>query len=300
MSLSRRFLDRLDSSHTRRAYHTDLDQFFGALGVSATPEGVTSVNTSHVERWQRRMTEKGLASSTQRRRMAALRRFFDWLVQHDIVESNPARAHSLRISEESVSQDSEPSSLTKDEIQALLRAAGGASDSAARDQALVLVIVYGALRRSEVASLHATDIRPLGRHWVIDLPHQGHSQGGYVKIPDVVVEAVQSAIDSYENETGPLWRSFSNRNRGEQMTPDAIYKVIRRTGIEAGVGPIGIDTLRRSGLRLAFQAGARFDVIRNHARVSRASSTAKYVRSEAGRNRLNETAADYLDLDLDG
>lgn len=300
MSLSTRFLRQLDSDHTRRAYRTDLEHFFGTLEASATRDGVVKIRTSHIERWQENMAQEELAASTQRRRMAALRRFFDWLVDQDIVESNPARAHSLQIREESTTEDEDPRCLTKGALQALLRTAGRGSDSAARDQALVLVIVYGALRRSEVASLHVDDVRPLGRHWVIDLPHRGQSRGGYVKIPDLVVEAVQNAVASYQTERGPLWRSFSNRNRGEQMTPDAIYKVIRRIGIQAEVGPIDIDTLRRSGLRLASEAGARFDAIRNHARLSHASSTAKYVCNEAGRNRLGETAADYLDLDLDG
>lgn len=299
MTLLSRFLNRIDSRHTRRAYRSDLEQFLGTLEGSATRDSLTNVNTSHIERWQRSMTQDGLAPSTQRRRMAALRRFFDWLIEQNSVESNPARAHSLRITDKSAGRDDDRRSLTKDEIQALLRAAGRRSDSSARDRALILVIVYGALRRKEVASLHTEDIRPLGRHWVIDLPHQGQSTGGYIKIPDLVVEAVQKAIDSYENESGSLWRSFSNRNRGEPMTPDAIYKVIRRIGVEADVGRVDIDTLRRSGLRLASEAGARLDVIRNHARLSHAASTTKYVRKTPDQNRLNETVADYLDLNVE-
>ncbi|MFB6248421.1 MAG: hypothetical protein ABEL97_07620, partial [Salinibacter sp.] len=163
---------------------------------------------------------------------------------------------------------------------------------------LILVIVYGALRRTEVASLDVEDIRPLGRHWVLDLPVSTQPLGGYVRIPDAVAEQVQQLADRYGADGGPLWRSFSNRNRGERLTPDALYKIVRRVGQQAGIDALSIDVLRRSGLRLASAGGASLDQLRQHARLQTPASTAKYA-VEDGDGRLSSTVSDRIPLTLD-
>jgi integrase len=188
--------------------------------------------------------------------------------------------------------------LSKADIEVLLGATDLNSRSGIRDRTLILLIVYGALRRSEVAALDIDDVRPLGRHWIIDLPRHAQASGGYVKIPARAADAVQQLAEVYGDDSGPMWRSFSNRNWGERMSADALYKRVRRLGTEADLEKVSIQILRHSALRLASEAGASLEQIRDHARVKRKASAVEYVDNRSRASRLQSTAADVLDLDV--
>jgi len=297
MPILSNFLSEFDSKHTRRAYRTDLHRFLREMEMEADAADFAQIDTKEIEAFLGTLKEEGLSTSTIRRRMAAVRRFFDWLVSMGHLSNNPCRAASLTVSASEEKAQS-PAVLTKEDLRALQRAADDNTRTGTRDRALILLIVYGALRRSEVASLHVEDVRPLGRHWVIDLPRRGQVPGGYIKIPERGAEAVQDLVEVYGEETGPLWRSFSNRNWGEQMSPDALYKRVRQLGKKANLDNVDIQTLRRSALHLASDAGASLEQIRDHARLQRETSAVAYTGDTSEASRLQSTAVDFLEIDV--
>lgn len=287
------FLTNVSSFQTRRAYRTDLQRFFGQKEVDDAV--VQTIGVEAIQSFVRAMHRKNRSLSTQRRRLAALRSFYDWLIQEGIVSSNPARhptVKPLRPEEEPTNA----STLSTNEVQTLLAAAGEFSTTGERDQALLLTIVYGALRRSEVARLKVEDVRPLGRYWILDL--QTKENSGYVRIPEPVVEAIEQMREEYDIASGPLWRSVSNRNRGQPMSPDAIYKVVRRVSERAGLGVVSIDMLRRTGLQLALEGGADVPQVQAHGRFRNSASAARLHDSEKQSGTLGESAVEYIDLDV--
>ncbi len=292
------FIQSRTSAETRRAYRYDLERFFEFLERTTdvrTPAEVTRVS---VRDYIRALKGESLSVSTKRRRLAAVRQFFDWLREEGAVTFNPVPGS---VSFDTTPEDSqEPARvLDRDALSAVLNAIDRDSLRGQRDYTLVLVVVYGALRRSEVASLDVDDVRPLGRHWVIDLSAGVQPQGGYVPVPDSVAEQVQRLATLYDEGGGPLWRSLSNRNRGDRLTPDALYKIVRRVGEEAGVEKLSIDGLRRSGLRLASANGASLGQLRRHARLQTTASTAKYTDDDSGAGRLSSSVSDRISLDLE-
>lgn len=290
------FLSELRSSHTKRAYRTDLKAFFRTVGCVPTQESLRTVERSDVDAFGRSLREKDLSTSTQRRRLSAVRGFFDWLLDRQILSTNPIRASSISVEAPSASSEEQKEPLDKKDIDHLLQQAGDDPKTGVRDRTLLLLILYGALRRGEVAALQFEDVRPLGRHWIIDLPTTSSTPGGYVKIPDRAANAVQALSAFYGEQSGPLWRSLSNRNRGAEMTPDAIYKRVRRLGESAGIPNLDIQRLRRSALRQASGTGAPLEQIQDQARVERASSATKYVEPSGRKSRLQSSAVDYMDF----
>jgi integrase/recombinase XerD len=298
MSLLSDFLKGLSSESTKRAYRTDLRAFAQFLGQTPADSWYETVDASTVQAFLKAMTQEELSMSTRRRRLSAIRRFYDWLLESGAVNQNPARAPNVSLRREP-SDGAEVRFLSKEELETIVHQAGEVPNTRERDQALVLTIIYGSLRRGEIASLNIGHLRPLGRHWVLDLPSADTSRGGYVKIPAFVAEAIQKAIDLYDTDEGPLWRSFSNRNRGDRMTPDAIYKRIRTIGEAADLNGVDIELLRRSGLRRAFQSGARPSQIQSQARLEQLSSATRYFETEPDEARLQQTAGDFLKLDVE-
>jgi site-specific recombinase XerD len=293
MKLVDSFLNQLTSAQTRRAYRRDLRDFFGEDIPSH--EEVEEIEVDDLRMFVRRLRDDGLSEATQRRRLAALRGFFDWLIEQGHRSDNPAR-HPRVTPLAPAKGPSETADLTKESVESLIEAAGEPSQSGSRDQALILTILYGALRRDEVAHLEVDDIRPLGRYWVIDLP--ASANGSYVRIPDVVVDAIERMKARHGITSGPLWRSLSNRNRGEPMTPDAIYKAVRRVAKRAGQEPMSIDTLRRAGLQLALDGGADLTQVKAHGRYQSVDSAARLYDTNNRSGALGDSAVDHIDLDL--
>lgn len=295
MDLIDSFLNSLSSQQTRRAYRTDLHRFF-SQDTDVEAAHVHSVEAEDVRAFVRTMRDLGRSEGTQQRRLAALRSFFDWTIKEGLQNRNPARHPDVQ----PMSSENDPPStdhLTKSEVRSVLDAAGSSARRGQRDQALILTILYAALRRSEVAGLQVEDLRPLGRYWVLDL--EGASAGGgYVRIPEQVVNIIEKMKDTYGISSGPLWRSMSNRNRGESLSPDAIYSIVRRAGKTANVGLVNIDTLRRTGLHLAAEGGADVSQIRVHGRFGDVASAARVHDADGRGRRLGDSAVDCIDLDV--
>jgi len=291
------FLETIDSPHTKRAYGTDIRAFVGHA------DDVRSVAPADVGAFIRDLQSQGSATSTVRRRLSAIRAFYDWLVANNLMETNPARTYRANLSTPSSGGSSGSQSensvrtLSKAETERLVRATAQAEDSAVRDRGLILTVVYGALRRAELAAMNAEHVRPLGRHWVIDIPPGETWSAVYVRVPDVLVEVLDAVQAAYSIEDGALWRSLSNRNRGERMTPDGIYKAVQRTAARAGINDVDVETLRHTGLRLAAEAGASLQQVQTHARLQHVSSAEKYA-PESSTGRLGERAMDFVTLDV--
>jgi integrase len=188
--------------------------------------------------------------------------------------------------------------LTAEELTAVLQAASGSEKASFRDRALILTIVYGALRRSEVASLEVGDLRPLGRHWILDLDAAAGTGGAYARIPEPLAEQLERVTDVFGITKGPFWRSVSNRSHGEPLTPNGIYRIVRETGRQADLEALNINTLRRTGLNLALQGGASLSQVQAFGRYKDSSSVSDLSVPDVQSGGLSDNAAGYIDFDL--
>lgn len=297
MDLIEAYVSSLSSKQTRRAYRTDLQAFFGEKD-QIDAHSLRGIKGEHVQGFVRTMQDLGRSEGTQRRRLAALRSFFDWAITEGIHDRNPARHPAIS---PTAPDDSASSArhLSHSETRQLLEAAGR-SAAGLRDQAMILVAVVAALRRSEVAQVQVEDIRPLGRYWILDVSSD-QVDDDYVRIPDTVVSVLEEVQETYGIPSGPLWRSVSNRNRGDPLTPDAIYSIVRRAASAADIGHVSIDTLRRTGLHLAAEGGADVMQIQAHGRYGSVASAARVPeRADGDGTKLRDGAAEYIELDALG
>jgi len=240
------------------------------------------------------LESSGAKSSTIRRRVAAIRGFYDWLHALGAIENNPAHRQLIRRIKSVRMKDRVIIVLTSGQANKLLAAAATEN---VRNHAMMLTMLHCVLRRGEVASMDVEHIRPLGKYWILDLPFTKGGSDQYVKIPEHVVEAIETHKEAYGIASGPLWRSLSRRNAGGRLTPTSIYRIVRSTALVAGLPEIGAHTLRHTGCTLAIEAGASIQQVQSHARHKQIETTMVYVHQ---RDRLRDSAADYINLDLKG
>lgn len=142
--------------------------------------------------------------------------------------------------------------------------------------------------------MNAEHVRPLGRYWILDLPQTKGGSDEFIKIPASVVEAIETMKDHYGITSGPLWRSLSNRNRGERLTPRSVYNIVSNAAARAGLDDVGAHTLRHSGCTLAIDSGASVQQVQAHARHKNMDTTMMYVHQ---REKLRDSAADFINID---
>lgn len=287
------YLLRFDRKQTRRAYQNDLLQLFESDFI--TLRMARSLTFVHLNGYLQHLEESGLRPSTLQRKVSAIRGFYSWLEALNLVEANPANKQVVRRIDRNKKSNSTITVLTQEQASALIEATAHNGEAAVRDRTLLTVMIHCALRRSEASGMDVRHVHTVGPYWVLDLPRTKGGTDEYVKVPPHVVEAIDEMRTQYAIESGPLWRSLSrNASRGNRLSPDGIYGVVRRTARRAGLDEkVGAHTLRHTGCTLAIEAGATLQQVQTHARHKRLETTMGYIHQ---RDKLRDSAADYIKL----
>ena len=128
---------------------------------SATPETVEAVTHLHVRAWvgsMRRRTPGGepLSNATVYNRLSALRSFFRWAIEEELVDVDPmARVRNPKLAQR------EPRDLEDHVVRAAIEGAP------AHVRLMMLLAVHLGLRRAEIASLAVADIRLESRDVIV-------------------------------------------------------------------------------------------------------------------------------------
>jgi site-specific recombinase XerD len=286
------FLLKFDRINTKRSYRADIESFFGSGFVDI--HSARSVNFSHVNHFIESVQGEGKSAATLRRRVAALRGFFSWLVALGAISHNPADRQLVRRVPSSRSEDEVFTVLTQQQARGLLGSIDMAGPSGVRDHALITTLLHCVLRRSEAAAMDFEHVRAVGPYHVIDLPISKGGANQTVKASQPVVDALVRVKETYGYSSGPIWRSISNNSRGLRLSYTSIYKIVHRCAKMAGIaGQVGAHTLRHTGCTLAIEGGATIQQVQTHARHKNVETTMIYVHQ---RDRLANSAADFIDL----
>jgi integrase/recombinase XerC len=153
------------SAHTLRAYESDLRQFveyFSPQG--AAPPEPRQLDTLALREWLGGLYRQRLAAVTMRRKVAAVRALFRFLVEHGVVEINVARLLRTPKAPKTL-----PRVPTAEQTNALLDdVAAGRLERPfpARDVALFELLYGCGIRIGELAALSVADV-DLAERWLL-------------------------------------------------------------------------------------------------------------------------------------
>ncbi len=251
----------LDSTQTRRAYRNDINAFMRFVGL-IRPEEFRTVTRGHVLAWRADLEKQALASSTIRRKLAALASLFDYLCNANAVTHNPVKG----VKRPNVqSYEGKTPALGDTQVRSLLDAPPVDTLKGKRDRAILSLMLFHALRREEVSKLRVKDFL-FERRGIRHLQVQG--KGGklrYVPSRDdtitLVDEYLKSAGHAMEVD-GALFRAARiSRAIGmaKGLTPGAIYsEVVVRYMHQVGIKGenMGPHALRATAATSALEHGA--------------------------------------------
>jgi site-specific recombinase XerD len=247
------FIDAVDmlqlgvNGQSKRAYTGDVVCFKRWLDEHRIDAG--SLTYSVMARYRAYLLEE-YASATASRRWKVVRLLLDKAVKLKLLSSNPAREVEEKIKVE----DSVPhTALSKNEIKRLLAAVDTSTSIGKRNYALVLLLVYTGLRRSEVASLVIGDISSKQEHMVLTV-----RSGKGKKFRDVPLRAeVFRAVKDYLEATDRLNASldsplFCGFYRGDTPRPTGITSVVVLNVVQDAARKAGLVNVTPHCIRASF------------------------------------------------
>ena len=290
------WLANLDNQQTRRAYRSDIQDFFALVGVHSV-EDLHEISRGHVLVWRANLENSGLSAATRRRKLAALASLFNYLIERDPrYTRNPV--HGIR-RPRTESYEGKTPALSNVQAKLLLNAPDLYSQKGLRDRALLAVLLFHGLRRQEVALLKISDLQM--RDGFQHLRIQG--KGGRQRYIPLQIDAAKCLTLYLENardgadRSSFMFTSLRGSKAGQSLSADGIYKAVchyaKLTGID--VAGLGVHGLRVTAATNALEHHADIAQVQHWLGHASISTTRLYDRRQ---NRVSDSPSFKIQYEL--
>ena len=292
-----RFLSGQLTERTRSAYCADLREFFGSGHI--TPKRVAAVTFTDIIDFRNALAARGRKRSTINRKLASLKAFFRMMAATGLIERNPADASLVRgyRLDEAVSGKS----LERKELQRIIDIVGEEQNPLirARDLAILHLLTFAGLRRSEVANVRWTDLTEEGAFHLLRLTETKSGVPQDVKLQPIVLHYLELYRQTLElggfPVVGHAFISLArNRSRGKPISDQSINAIVRKHARRAGVTRnVTAHMFRHTCCTLSIEGGAKPQQVQAHLRHKDLKTTMRYYEN---RERLTDNASDYIHI----
>lgn len=260
-------VERDASPHTLAAYGRDLADAENWLGDAG---GLMAAPQEALEAWFADLSRRGLSAATAARRRASVRQFYRFALGEGWRTDDPSRRLDAPKQGRSL-----PKTLSRDEIEAVL-AAAGAADSAAglRLIALVEMAYASGLRVSELLALKVEAVRRDPAYLIV------RGKGGKERLAPLNTaarEAIKAWLDARDaarkpNTPDSAWL-FPSHGKSGHLTPRRFAQLLDQAAITAGIDSARISphVLRHAFATHLLEGGADLRVVQTllgHADIS--------------------------------
>lgn len=253
------------AQNTLAAYRSDLLLLSNWL-AKQRDSNLVDARSEWLQEW---LSDPALAprASTVNRRLASLRKFYQWAAREKHVEEG--LTHHLHTAKNSPKL---PHSLSQDQVEALLNAPNEHSIQGARDKAMLETLYATGLRVSELIAVQH-------HHCDFDagIIHVQHGKGGKDRLVPLGEHAQQSILYYVQHARPQLLKNKQSpflfiTRLGRGMSRQAFWQLIKKYALQAGIeSPISPHTLRHAFATHLLEHGADLRAVQlllGHADIS--------------------------------
>ena len=259
------------SQNTVMSYQRDLMKFYQFLKEQQIQDW-KEVDYSLIVLFLQALKQDGYATSSTSRMISCLKKFFKFLQQEQLVETNPVQP--LKVPKTSKTL---PKALTVDEVTQVLNSCDTSTVLGLRDKAMLELLYATGMRVSELITLKLSDLHlELGFLQTIG---KGNKQR-IIPIGQAATNWVQHYLTyarvMLEQESNPVEYLFLNHGNG--FTRQGFWKNLKKIVQEAGVHKeVSPHTLRHSFATHILEAGADLRIVQELLGHSDISTTQIYT-----------------------
>jgi tyrosine recombinase XerC len=229
--LIKKFLNNLEkvknfSPNTIRNYRIDLLQFNEFIKNN-------KLNLKHITRYDIRnyflQLLNKFSKSSILRKTSAIKSFFKFLTQQNVIEYNPVLTlHSIK------KEKKLPSYLTIEEMRNLLDSIPSTTEDDAKAKAILELLYSSGIRVEELTSLNYEDIDFVQR--LIKVKGKGKKER-IVPVGTHAIEALKNYLEKKEKKYGPLFLNSEGKRISQRSVRQILQKYIKKFGIKKHVSP---------------------------------------------------------------
>ena len=238
---------------TVEAYASDLSRFSRFCEDAAID--AVALDGAHISKFLVTLAEGGIGARSQARYLSSLRGFFRYAREEKILTTNPmALIDAPKLARKL------PVVLSLEDVIALLHAPNPETLRGLRDRAMLQTMYAAGLRVSELVGLNLGDVEMKAGYL------QAFGKGRKRRLVPIGAQA-KEAIVAYQETARAKWAKASTTalfvtERGEMMTRQGFWKLVRRYAIEAGImKAISPHKLRHSFATHLLRNGADLRVV---------------------------------------
>ncbi|MGN7099273.1 site-specific tyrosine recombinase XerD [Brevundimonas diminuta] len=260
-------VERDASPHTLAAYGRDLADAETWLNDAG---GLVNAPQETLEAWFADLSRRGLSAATAARRRASVRQFYRFALGEGWRADDPSRRLDAPKQGRSL-----PKTLSRDEIEALLTAAGAADSTAGlRLIALVEMAYASGLRVSELLALKVEAVRRDPAYLIV------RGKGGKERLAPLNMparEAIKAWLNARDaarkpNTPDSAWL-FPSHGKTGHLTPRRFAQLLDQAAVIAGIDPARVSphVLRHAFATHLLEGGADLRVVQTllgHADIS--------------------------------
>lgn len=207
------------ASSSAAAYATDLNQaftYFHAQGVHT----LDALTPKVVRHWLVTLADSNYQSASRARKLHALAAWGQWLVDEDLIATNPTRGVRAPKVTQTIPLAPSPEVL----IQLL-----DLSYPIPRDHAALALLATTGLRRSEVLALNWSDCDLANR-----ILHVRHGKGGKDRLVPLT-HVVVRALNRYHSYRRDNQQAVLLGRTGNRLNRDGLTRIVRKYGARLGI-----------------------------------------------------------------
>lgn len=256
------FLSQFESPETKRAYARDVKIFMKFTGKEANE--VTKID---VINYVNKAKEK-MSPASVRRMFASLRSYFSFLVSTDVIEKNPTE---IQVNLPRIQADLREA-LSDDDIEKFISKIKS-DETGSRDRAIVYLMLYNGLRRSEVASLTFGNLKMFDGVMAIEI----HGKGDKVRTRPIHQEALKAL---------KIYLSFrkSKAKQNDQIfgsiKPYDIYQIVMKYAKKAKLKNFHPHAFRAKFASMALESGVPITSVQEDMGHASVEMTSRYDRAK--------------------
>ncbi|MGJ8668386.1 MAG: tyrosine recombinase XerC [Oceanococcus sp.] len=251
------------SVHTVAAYRRDVSDFLEKAGDTA------ALDQAQVRQWLASLHARGQSPATIQRKLASLRSFFTYLIEKDVLRSNPAQG--VRAPKRGKPL---PKALEVDQIGQFLDAMPRDDALALRDRAILELFYSSGLRLAELTRLNLSDTR--NEQWQVT------GKGEKTRLVVVgrrAMQAIQDWLKHRAELAAPDEVALFVSQRGQRLSSRAVQQRVDHWARQLGLGQhLHPHMLRHSFASHLLQSGSDLRGVQELLGHANLSTTQIYTR----------------------
>lgn len=209
------------SSHTVISYKNDLLQFKDYVERETGEFDPLNVDKDVVRNWMVELSQDGMATSSVKRKLSALRSFFRFLKKEGKITESPLCLISLPKARKSL-----PVFVREDQMDCLIDDVDFGEDfRGLRDRLLLTMLYSTGMRRGELIGMGDDDVDFFNS--VIKVRGKGNKER-LIPFGEELKELMKDYLEVRKREVGTMVAAFFVREDGEALYPALVYRIVTK------------------------------------------------------------------------